>query len=181
MLAKRYEPYERSGVINAVGQIYAQLGDDEALYQVLETELATSTTPYYYMLDLGEVEEHRGHKAEALDWYKQAYEQSQGIATRYYWGRSYLQALLRLAPADHERIRSAAIAVISELDGPERLSPGTRVELRELDAELHKWNQRHRYDADITAVHERMSRICRSLSETDPARVSCRQFLSWSA
>jgi thiol-disulfide isomerase/thioredoxin len=177
-IAKRHEPYERSGVINAVGQIYMQLGDDEGMYQAFKAELATSTTPYYYMLDLGRVEEHRGRNAEALVWYKQAYEQSQGIATRYFWGRSYLQALLRLAPADHERIRSAGVAVIGELDGPDRLSPGARVELRELDAELRKWNQQHRYDGDIAAMRERMSKVCGRLPESDPARTSCRQFLS---
>ncbi len=177
-LARRHEPYERSGVINAAGQIYAQLGDDEAMYQVFEAELATSTTPYYYMQDLGRVEEHRGRNAEALDWYEKAYDQSQGIATRYSWGCIYLQALLRLAPTDHERIRSAGVSVIGELDGPDRLSPGTRVELRELDTELRKWNQKHRYDGDIAAMRERMSKVCGRLTEADPARSSCRQFLS---
>jgi thioredoxin-like negative regulator of GroEL len=177
-IAKRHEPYERSGVINAVGQIYTQLGDDEAMYQLFKAELATSATPYYYMLDLGELEEHRGHNAEALDWYKQAYDQSEGIATRYFWGRTYLQALLRLAPAEHERIRSAGVSVIGELDGPDRLSPGTRIELRQLDSELRKWNQRHRYDGDIAAMRERMRQVCSRLTESDPARISCRQFLS---
>ena len=130
------------------------------------------------MLDLGRIEEHRGRNAQALDWYKKAYDQSQGIATRYSWGRIYLQALLRLAPSEHERIRSAGVSVIGELDGPDRLSPGTRVELRELDTDLRKWNQKHRYDGDIAAMRERMSKVCGRLTEADPARSSCRQFLS---
>jgi thiol-disulfide isomerase/thioredoxin len=177
-LDKHYPPYGRAGVVNAAEGIYESLGDEEALYSLLTSEMATSTTPYYYMLDLGELEEKRGHTKEALDWYARAYQESRGIATRYSWGRRYLEALMRLTPTEHRRIRDAGIAVIGELDGPERIHDRTRTSLEKLDAQLRKWNQSHQYDQDIAAIHQRMTGVCTKIPTTDPSRNSCTKFLS---
>ena len=177
-LDKRYPPYGRAGVVNAADAIYESLGDEEALYTLLTTEMASSTTPYYYMLDLGELEEKRGHARQALEWYERAYRESRGIATRYSWGRHYLEALMRLAPEEHQRIRDVGISVIGELDGPERIHERTGTTLDKLDAQFRRWNQSHRYDRDIAAIHQRMAGICTKMSATDPNRGTCTKFLS---
>ena len=177
-LAKNQDPYVRAGIVNAASHIYDQLGDDEAEYAMLKAELATAKAPYYYMADLGEIEEKRGHKAQALAWFARAYAESQGVATRFQWGALYLNALLRISPTDRARIRKTGIAVIAELDGPERIQARTRMRLEKLDDGLRKWNAQHRYDADIQALRARTRQVCGKLPSGDAGFASCQKFLS---
>jgi thiol-disulfide isomerase/thioredoxin len=177
-LAKTQDPYVRAGIVNAASHIYDQLGDEEADYAMLKAQLATAKAPYYYMADLGEIEEKRGHNAEALAWFARAYAQSQGAATRFQWGTLYLNALLRISPTDRTRIRQTGIAVIAELDGPERIQARTRIRLEKLDDGLRKWNAAHQYDADIKALRARMTGVCGKLPSGDAGYASCRKFLS---
>jgi thioredoxin-like negative regulator of GroEL len=177
-LAKPSDPYVRAGIVNSASNIYDQLDDIDAEYAMLNAELTTARAPYYYMADLGAIEEKRGHTALSLSWYERAYGESQGIATRFQWGAMYLGALLRLAPTDHVRIRDAGIAVLAELDGPDRIQARSREGLEKLDQRLRKWNSRHRYDADIKALHARMSATCGKLPAGDTGRTSCTKFLS---
>ena len=81
-LAKKSDPYVRGGLVNAVSYVYAQLDDDAAEAALLHGEVLTSKTPYYYMVDLGELEEKLGHKPQALAWFESAYQESKGTATR---------------------------------------------------------------------------------------------------
>jgi hypothetical protein len=164
--------------VNAASDIYEQLGDTDAEYAMVKAELATARAPYYYMADLGVIEEKRGHAAAALAWYERAYKESTGVATRFQWGARYLSALLRLAPTDHARIRDTGIAVLGELDGPDRIQARTRSGLEKLDKRLKRWNSQHRYDADIQALHARMNATCGKLPDSDGGRDSCRKFLS---
>jgi thiol-disulfide isomerase/thioredoxin/uncharacterized protein (UPF0147 family) len=177
-LAKNQDPFVRAGVVNSASHIYDEMDDTNAQYAMLKAELATAKTPYYYMADLADIEEKRGHKAEALAWYARAYRESQGVATRFQWGALYLGALLRLVPADRARIRQAGIAVIGELDGPERIQARTRMRLEKLDDGLRKWNANHQYDADIKALRTRMSDVCGKLPSSDAGYGSCQKFLS---
>jgi thiol-disulfide isomerase/thioredoxin len=177
-LAKNRDPYVRAGIVNAASHIYDVLDDDDAEYAMLKAQLATAKTPYYYMSDLGDIEEKRGHKAEALAWFARAYAESQGVATRFQWGTLYLNALLRISPTDRTRIRQTGISVISELDGPERIQARTRMRLEKLDDGLRKWNAKHQYDADIQALRARMSSVCGKLPRSDAGIASCQKFLS---
>jgi thiol-disulfide isomerase/thioredoxin len=177
-LARKFDPYVRAGIVNAASDIYEQLGDTDAEYAMVKAELATARAPYYYMADLGVIEEKRGHAAAALAWYERAYKESIGVATRFQWGARYLSALLRLAPTDHARIRDTGIAVLGELDGPDRIQARTRSGLEKLDKRLKQWNSQHRYDADIQALHARMNATCGKLPDSDGGRDSCRKFLS---
>jgi thiol-disulfide isomerase/thioredoxin len=177
-LGKKFDPYVRAGVVNSASYVYDQLGDTDAEYAMVKAELDTARAPYYYMVDLGDIEDKRGHATQALDWYERAYKESVGIATRFQWGVTYLSALLRLAPENHARIRDTGIAVIGELDGPDRIQARTRSGLEKLDKRLRQWNSKHRYDADIQALHARMNSTCGKLPDRDAGRGSCRKFLS---
>jgi thiol-disulfide isomerase/thioredoxin len=177
-LAKKFEPYVRAGVVNSASDIYEQLSDPDAEYRLLKAELATAKTPYYYMVDLGYIEEQRGHAAESLLWFERAYVESKGVATRFQWGTEYLSALLRLAPTDHARIVKVGTEIIAELDGPDRIQARTRARLDKLDGRLRKWNAEHRYDADIEALHARMGEVCGKLPRGDSGSETCHKFLS---
>jgi len=177
-LAKPMDPYVRAGVVNSASFIDEQLGDDDANYAMLNAELATAKAPYYYMVDLGEIEERRGKVAAALAWYERAYRESRGIATRFQWGNTYLAALLRLTPEDHARIRSVGLEVLAELDGPDRIQARTRRRLETLDAKLRSWNEQQHATGEVEALHARMAAICAKLPPEDTGRAACRMFLA---
>ena len=180
-LARRTDPYVRAGVVNAASFIYDQLDDDAAEEALLRGELLTARTPYYYMDDLGELEEHHENAAAALGWYARAWRESQGDATRFQWGNTYLGALLRLAPDDTPRIRAVAGKVMALLDGPDRISARSRKGLERLDARLRKWNADHRHDRDVRVIRARMQGICGRLPANDVGLDSCRNFLAGAA
>lgn len=176
-LAKPMDPYVRAGVVNAASFVDDQLGDETAEYAMLQAELATASAPYYYMVDLGTIEEKRGHGDAALAWFARAYRESRGIATRFQWGCTYLQALLRLAPRDRARIRRIGLEVIGELDGPDRIQARTRRRLEKLDESLRQWSAAQHATTDIRALHARMSGMCMRLPSEDSGLASCRRFL----
>ena len=177
-LAKRVDPYVRAGIVNSASYIYSQTNDVEAEYTLLKGELATAKAPYYYMADLGEIEEERGNKAQALAWFERSYRESQGPATRFQWGNRYLSALLRLTPADTVRIRTVAISVINELDGPERIQARTGYGLDKLESRLRKWNDSRERDAVIQAIRAQMQGVCKKLTPSDGGIANCRKFLA---
>jgi thiol-disulfide isomerase/thioredoxin len=180
-LARHGDPYVRAGVVNAASFIYEQLGDDVAEEALLRGELLTARAPYYYMADLGELEEKHGHAAPALVWFERAYRESQGTATRFQWGNMYLAALLRLAPDDRQRIRSVAAAVLANLDGPDRIHARTRHVLEKLDGRLRQWNAAHRHDADLRQIRKVMQGLCSKLPRDDEGLQSCHDFLAGAA
>jgi thiol-disulfide isomerase/thioredoxin len=180
-LARSADPYVRSGVVNAASFVYEQLGDDRAEEGLLRGELLTSKTPYYYMVDLGDLEEKRGHKREAITWFERAYRDSQGTATRFQWGNIYLSALLRLDPTDRQRIKRVAAAVIGDLDGRDRIQARTRMNLDKLDGRLRQWDAGHQYDAELRDIRKHMQGVCAHLPGDDAGLTSCRNFLSGAA
>jgi thiol-disulfide isomerase/thioredoxin len=181
VLAERMSPYARAGVVNAASFIDDELGDTDAEYAMLQGELASAKAPYYYMADLGEIEEKRGHTAAALAWYERAYRESEGIATRFQWGDRYLAALLRLTPQDRERIRRVGLEVIAELDGPERIEARTRRRLEVLEGQLRAWSRKQHGESDIRALRARMATICAKLPSEDGGLDACRRFLAKTA
>jgi len=140
MLEAPQEPYVRAGVVNSAINIYIALDEWERARDLLALEAKTSNTPHYYIGDLADVEEHLGNDERALELWAEAYEKAQGPASRFQWGYSYLDALLRLTPDDTARIEQAGLAVTAELDGPNRIHRRTLARLNRLDGKLHDWS-----------------------------------------
>src|SRR6202034_1549927 len=85
-LALTTDSYTRTSLVNASLNVLDALDDRERSYAVLTGEISISKTPYYYMSDLADLEEQRGHKDAAVDWLARAYRESEGQATRFQWG-----------------------------------------------------------------------------------------------
>jgi hypothetical protein len=109
--------HERQAVITAGAYALGQAGLWAQSDALLKANLARSHSPYYLMSQLGSNARQQGRNAEALDWYAQSFQTSQGPATRLQWGASYLGALVALAPQDHARIETTAAAVLRETEG----------------------------------------------------------------
>ena len=180
-LAEKLDEHARASVVNAALNILDLIGDDDGAYALAREQMAQSKSPYYYMLDLASLEEKRGHVDSAVDWLARAYAQSQGAATRFQWGADYLFGLIRMKPADEATIRTTGLAVLGELDGPDRIYRRTRMQLERLDHTLEKWNAKGDHAATIAALKQRMDGICSQIPSTDPANATCRGFLAKSA
>ncbi|HTV80053.1 MAG TPA: thioredoxin family protein [Steroidobacteraceae bacterium] len=177
-LAEKLDEHTRASVVNAALNILDLLGDDDRAYAIARVQMAQSKSPYYYMLDLASLDEKRGHTDSAVDWLARAYAQSQGAATRFQWGTDYLFGLIRMKPEDDATIRSAGLAVLGELDGPDRIYRRTRMRLERLDHTLERWNANGRHAATIAALKKRMDGICSQIPGSDPANATCREFLA---
>jgi thiol-disulfide isomerase/thioredoxin len=176
-LALTSDSYTRTSLVNAALNIYDKLGDNEASYALLSNEIQTSKTPYYYMEDLADIEEQRGHKDAALQWLSRSYQESQGQATRFQWGAHYVRALIRLQPQDEAAIASTSQQVLAELDGSGRIYGRSSTGLKKLAQSLHAWNSKGRHGATIEQIHAQMNGICAKVPATDPAQATCADFL----
>jgi thiol-disulfide isomerase/thioredoxin len=177
-LARKHEGYERAGIVNASLWALHTLDEKDRIRAVLDHEVKTAKQPYYYMLDLADVEEKAGNEDKAVEWLERAYRESKGVATRFQWGTEYVLGLVRMKPEDSERIRDVTVAVLGELDGPDRIYMRTATRLERLDTKLREWNEGGRHEAEIAALRERMSGICGKIPAAEAARKTCDGFLA---
>lgn len=178
VLARPHDENIQAGDVEAVLNVLDVLGDTDHAYAIAMHEVQTSKTPYYYMADVAELEEKRGHKDVAIGWFERAYRESQGTATRFQWGTNYVRGLVRMRPDDDARIRSVTLAVLGELDGPDRIYSRSRVRLEKLDAALRVWNQGGSHSATIGVLRQRAQGICAKVPASDPAHATCARFLA---
>lgn len=178
ILTHKQDSYSRAAVINAAIDILETLEEYPRAYALLEGELKTANTPYYYMLHLASLDEKLGNNQSALSWMRRAYEESRGPATRFRWGAAYVTGLIRLRPTDTATIREATLAVLGELNGQDTLHSGTTMRLQRMEKALRKWNTTTEHNDVITAVRARMSQICAKVPADAPATSACRSFLT---
>ena len=170
-------PAER-GAVNAAVNLFVALDDPAQAYAVAEAALPRAKTPYYHMADLAALDEALGRTDSALAWLERAYRESQGPATRFQWGTNYVRGLIRMRPADEAAVRDAAITLLGELDGPDRIYRRSRQRLETLDEDLRQWNGDGAHEPAIAAIRARMEAICAQIPTTEgDALASCRGFL----
>lgn len=165
--------YERMAVITAVAYLQGQAGlwnDSDAL---LQANLAKTHSPYYLMSQLGGNARKQGRKDEALRWYAQAWEKSEGPATRLQWGSSYLAALVDLAPSDAGRIEAVAGRMIDEAarDSGAFHERSAR-SLQRMSRKLASWNADGRQAAVLQRLQARLAPLCARADESDRATCS---------
>ncbi len=176
-LALRTDDYTRTSLVNAALNALEALDDQDRRYALLTAELQTSRTPYYYMSDLADIEEKRGHTDAAISWLARSYRESAGSATRFQWGVRYVRGLLRLRPEDEATIRDSTREVLAELEGAGRIYGRSSAGLNRLARSLHAWNGEGTHAAVMEDIRTRMDGICGKLPAADPARATCARFL----
>jgi hypothetical protein len=175
MLDVKMEPYVRAGVVNSAINIYIALDEWERARDLLAQEAKTSNTPHYYIGDLADVEEKLGNKTRALELMAEAYQKARGPASRFQWGYSYLDGLLRLTPEDTATIEKVGTAVMAELDGPNRVHRRTVSRLNRLDARLQEWNNTPVRAGVVAKLRSGLEVACGKSQGTDIAQV-CQGF-----
>lgn len=167
-------PYERQAVITSAADILSELGLLDESDALLKAELDRSHAPYYHMLILASNAKQRGDKAAALDWYQQAYQASQGPATRLQWGASYVGNAVDLAAQDAQRIEQAASAVFKDAAADSgAFYERSRRSLERVVAKLKSWNKEQANAAAVARLATQLDGVCGKLPSADPQKPVC--------
>ena len=168
------DAYERQSVITAVGYLLAQAGLWEESDALLKANLARSHSPYYLMSQLGSNARKLGRSADALRWYREAYETSVGPATRLQWGAAYLSALVELSPKEAQPIEELAARLIAQAgqDSSAFYERSAR-SMQRVATKLRDWNQGGRESAVLNRLRAQLAPVCARLPATDEQRGNC--------
>ena len=166
--------YERQAVIPTAAYALEQAGLLDESDTLLKANLAKSNSPYYLMADLADNAKKRGDKAAALDWYAQAFDKSEGPATRLQWGAGYLGALVELAPQDGVRIEQVARQLIGEAAAlPDAFEARSGRSMQRIGARLQAWNKGGQHTTELRRLQAQLDSVCARLPATDAGRALC--------
>jgi hypothetical protein len=166
--------FERQAVIPGASQLLEEAGLWKESEALLKSSLSKSHSPYYLMIELASNARRQGRPAEALQWYQQAYDKSEGPATRLQWGSNYLKALVDLAPNDSKRIEATAQSVFNDAAGqPNAFDQRSGRSLQRVGATLVKWNAGGKHQAVVDHLSVQVNGLCAKLPAGDPQRAAC--------
>jgi thioredoxin-related protein len=166
--------YERQAVITTAAHVLHRAGLDAESDALLKANLAKSHSPYYLMSQLAGNAKARGDKAGALRWYREAYDKSEGPATRLQWGAAYVNALIELAPEDAPRIEQAVKQLWSEASSqPNAFYERSARSLQRVSAQLQKWGNGGHHAQEMQRLQSQMQGVCAKLDAADPQRATC--------
>ena len=166
--------FERQSVIPEASQLLANAGLWAESDALLKSSLAKSHSPYYLMSELGSNARKEGRNAEALQWFQQAFDKSEGPATRLQWGAAYLNALVDLAPQDSKRIEDTAKAVFGEAAAqPNAFYERSGRSMQRVGTKLVKWNADGKHQAAIDRLNTQLQGVCAKLPANEPQRGTC--------
>ena len=165
--------YERQPVVNALANVLNDAGMDDVAKSLLLAELDKSKQPYYFMVDLADIEQRAGNYDVALDWLKQAYDSTKGPATRFQWGGYYLTGLLEMTPEDTATITDAAVTLVTELlQNTGGFYQRPKRQLQRIEDRLLEWGGEG--TEAIADIRQSVLSACEALPEND---ASCDTFL----
>ena len=174
--------YERQAVITHAGALLGRAGLWAESETLLKANLAKSHSPYYLMSQLGSNARRQGKNDEALRWFEQAYDKSEGPATRLQWGSGYFTALIDLAPKDAVRIEKTAAKLFAEAAKDEGAFEGRSVRsLQRVGNKLADWNKDGQHAAVLQRLQSLLSGVCAKVDTADGQRAACEGLLSKAA
>ncbi|CAN5179089.1 thioredoxin family protein [soil metagenome] len=166
--------YERQAVITSAAYLLREAGLADESDALLQANLAKSHSPYYLMSQLATNAKKRGDTAGALRWSQEAFEKSEGPATRLQWGASYVGTLLELAPKDEARIEQAARQLITEAAAqPDAFYERSGRSLSRTMKKLQAWNQGGVHAAAMARLQTQLGGVCKAIAAGDPQKASC--------
>lgn len=171
------DPYERHAIINAASNVLDSAGMAKEAKVLLLAELDKSKQPYYFMLSLGDIEQQAGNYEEAIGWFKKAYDESTGPATRFQWGYYYVVSLMEMAPDDPQLIRSATVEVIRELESGSGFYQRPKAQLGRLEKKLMDWSEETQQSESITSIRMEVLAICDNFEDQEGSFETCQSFL----
>jgi thioredoxin-related protein len=166
--------YERQAVISGAAYVLALAGLWKDSDELLKSNLAKSHSPYYLMSQLGGNARKQGRKDEALRWYEEAFNKSEGPATRLQWGSTYFTALVELAPQDAARIEKTAAQLFNEAaQDKSAFYERSARSLQKVGSSLNSWNAKGQHSATLTRLKVQLDGVCAKVDTADKQRATC--------
>jgi hypothetical protein len=166
--------HERQAVITEAAFTLAQAGlwkDSDAL---LKANLPKSHSPYYLMSELADNARKQGRTAEALGWYRRAFDGSVGPATRLQWGATYLAALVELQPGDAAKIEALASELLREAGAQESaFYERSGRALKKVGSQLEAWGAKGQHSAALSRLRAQLAPMCGKLPEGEGQKLAC--------
>ena len=170
--------YEHSAVLNMIRNVLAHAKMPELATQIISEEVENSNWPFYLLLQLASFAEEEGNAKQALVWYQQAYDKSQGRATRFQWGVSYLLALINLTPQNKQGITSQARELVNYLGThQDAFDNRNKQRLTNMNEALVSWAQQFNGQQQLSQLRTQVNNICKQLSAQPQAQHTCQQML----
>ena len=170
--------YERQAVITAAAYLLELAGLGAESDTLLKANLAKSHSPYYLMSELAGNAKNRGDTPEALHWYEEAFNTSEGPATRLQWGASYVNAMVELAPQDEARIEKAVQQLLTEAATlPDAFYERSGRSLQRVGTQLRGWNKGGAHAASMRRLQGQLDGVCGALDAADSKRANCEALL----
>jgi thioredoxin-like negative regulator of GroEL len=170
--------YERQAVVTHAGALLGRAGLWAESDALLTGNLAKSHSAYYLMSQLGSNARKLGKNEEALRWYEQAFDKSEGPATRLQWGAGYFTALVDLAPKDAARIEKTASRLFAEAAKDDGAFEGRSVRaLQRVGAKLAAWNESGSQAAALQRLQQQLAGVCAKADAADGQRATCEGLL----
>ncbi|MDN3919240.1 thioredoxin family protein [Roseateles violae] len=166
--------YERQAVITGGAYLLGLAGLWKESDELLKANLAKSHSPYYLMSQLGGNARKQGRKDEALRWYEEAFQKSEGPATRLQWGSNYFAALVELAPQDAGKIEKTAAQLFSEAAADKSaFYERSARSLQKVGAKLNSWNAEGQHAAAVGRLKTQLDGVCAKVDTADRQRATC--------
>lgn len=170
--------YERQAVVTTSAYTLTQAGAIDESDALLNANLAKSHSPYYLMSSLASNAKKRGDKTAAVDWSRQAFEKSEGPATRQQWGASYIKMLIELTPSDEPAIEQVAAALFDEAGSqPNAFYHRSGRSLLKVSELVLAWNADARHAGVVARLRTRVAGVCAKLAAGDEQRAICDRVL----
>ncbi|MEL4179322.1 thioredoxin family protein [Roseateles sp. PN1] len=171
--------YERQAVISSAAHLLGQAGQWQDSDALLKAGLAKSHSPYYLMSGLASNAKKLGKKDEALRWSEEAFNKSEGPATRLQWGANYVSTLIELNPQDSARIEKTAAQLFSEAaqDKGAFYERSAR-SLQKVGTSLTQWNAKGQYEPSLKRLRSQLDGICPKVDAADKQRATCEALLT---
>jgi len=166
--------YERQAVITTAAYLLAHADLPAEADALLMGNLAKSHSPYYLMTGLAENAAERGDAKTALRWHREAFEKSEGPATRLQWGARYVGALIKFAPQDEAEIGRVAAQLLDEAAAqPNVFYERSARSLRRVSTQLRDWSRNGAHDAALKKFDAQLQTLCARLDAADGQRATC--------
>ncbi|MDQ6627318.1 MAG: thioredoxin family protein [Pseudomonadota bacterium] len=173
------DPFERQAVITSAADLLERAGLSKESDDLLEANLGKSHSPYYLMSALAGNARRRGDNDVALRWYRRAYEQSEGPATRLQWGASYVGALVDLAPADEAAVEAAAMRVWNDAASQsDAFYERSGRSLQRLGSKLQEWSAGGAHAGSMRRLQAALATLCGRADRPDSELLACKALLT---
>jgi hypothetical protein len=152
---------ELQAVMNVMAGVLVNANLHAEARDLLSAHMADTVAPYYYRSYLAGFEEEAGNHQAAVALYRQAWLETEGSATRFRWGSTYLRKAMALTPDAVEAVKTDGSRILADLlAAPDPFAGGNWSRLQQVDEALEKWSEDPAAEAVVAELRGQIGAAC---------------------